>query len=273
MKISLDQLNETRISIVIPLYNESEILVNNLEELAIFYDHLVGESNWLFILVDNGSTDGTTELVKNAIKKWPQSKGVFMEKPNYGAALKVGLRSASTKWVYLLDIEQWDLPFITWSWINRSKFHIFLGSKRADPLINHQHTYRRFLSAGLNGLLQLFFGFSGTDTHGPKLLNRNEINSILQLCQLDRGQFDTELVLRSARARKRLVEVPVEYRESRPHRNLMVKKIVWNILALSRLHRVMKMVPFEGSLRYYRFSREDVENRTLLDDVFKFHNV
>ena len=79
---------------------------------------------------------------------------------------------------------------------------------------------------GLNAALQVMFRYSGTDTHGPKLLNRKALNSIIAACRLDRGQFDTELVLRAMRGGKRLVEVPMEYRESRPPRNLMVKKIV-----------------------------------------------
>ena len=84
------------------------------------------------------------------------------------------------------------------------------------------------------------------------------LSSIIAKCELDRGQFDTELVLRAMRGRKRLVEVPMEYRESRPHRNLMVKKIFWNLAALRRLQQVMRGVPFEGEVRYYRFAREDV---------------
>ena len=50
----------------------------------------------------------------------------------------------------------------------------------------------------------------------------------------------------------------MEYRESRPHRNLMIKKIYWNLIALRRLQHVMRDVPFEGAVRYYRFAREDV---------------
>lgn len=256
--------NDLPLSIVIPLYNEQSILSENLDVLALFYDQMIGERNWLFILVDNGSTDRTAELVNDAITKWPLSRGIFLDEPNYGAALKAGLRSTTTKWVYLLDIEQWDFPFMTWAWNNRNLFDIFLGSKRADPNLNFQLPYRRFLSAGLNGILQLFFGFSGSDTHGPKLLNRHSLDSIIQICQLDRGQFDTELVLRATRSCKRLVEVPVEYRESRPHRNWMIKKIFWNLFALQRLHRMMQNVPFEGHIRHYRFTRDEVLNKSLV---------
>lgn len=246
------------VAIVIPLYNEERIVEENLTALAKFFDRLVGRGKWLFILVDNGSTDATPARVKAACDRWQPSRAVNLTEPNYGAALKAGLSSARTRWVYLLDIEQWDLPFIAWSWANRTSYDLFLASKRADPTINFQAPYRRFLSCCLNGLLQGFLQFSGTDTHGPKLIDRSSLEAIIECSQLDRGQYDTELVLRATRKQKRIIEIPVAYKESRPHRNWMLKKIVWNLVALRKLVRVMRDVPFEGPIRHHRLGREDI---------------
>jgi glycosyltransferase involved in cell wall biosynthesis len=247
-----------QLSIVIPVFNEQSILMANVETLASYFEEMLGSDNWLFIFVDNGSTDGTPALLRHIVERWPLSRVITLEQPNYGAALKAGLRAAATKWVYMVDIEQWDLPFMTWAWNHRHDYDLFIGSKRADPTLNFQQPYRRLLSAGLNAALQVLFRYSGTDTHGQKLLNRESLSAIAARCDLDRGQFDTELVLRAMRSNKRLVEVPVEYRESRPHRNLMIKKIFWNLLALRRLAHVMRDVPFEGQVSYYRLAREDV---------------
>ena len=204
------------VSVVIPIFNEQTILPPNAQTLAGYFDDAVGPGNWLFIFVDNGSTDRTPALLRQIIARWPLCRVINLGAPNYGAALKAGLRAATTKWVYLLDIEQWDLPFMTWAWKNRDQYDVFLASKRADPTLNFQQPYRRLLSAALNAALQVLFRYSGTDTHGPKLLNRESLSSIIAKCELDRGQFDTELVLRAMRGRKRLVEVPMEYREFAP---------------------------------------------------------
>lgn len=246
------------VSIVIPIFNEQSILMPNAEALADYLDSTIGSGNWLYIFVDNGSTDETPAVLGQIVERWPLCRVINLQAPNYGAALKAGLRAATTKWVYMLDIEQWDLPFMTWAWKNRHQYDLFIASKRADPTLNFQRPYRRFLSAGLNAVLQVLFLYSGTDTHGPKLINCESLSAIIAKCELDRGQFDTELVLRAMRNSKRLVEVPVEYRESRPHRNLMIKKIAWNLIALRRLQLVMHGVPFEGEVRYYRFARSDV---------------
>jgi hypothetical protein len=257
MRIAADE-DRAAISVVIPLYNEERVLEENLTALATFFDSLVGGGKWLFILVDNGSTDATPAKVKAALERWPPSRAINLPAPNYGAALRAGLSGARTRWVYLIDIEQWDLPFLAWSWANRTSYDLFLASKRADPTLNFQDPYRRFLSCCLNGVLQGFLEFSGTDTHGAKLIDRPSLEPIIECCQLDRGQYDTELVLRAMRKQKRIMEVPVVYKESRPPRNWMVKKIVWNLLALRKLIRIMRDVPYEGPIRYHRLGRGDI---------------
>jgi glycosyltransferase involved in cell wall biosynthesis len=266
---------ELAASVVIPLYNEEQILRQNLAILAACFDRVVGAGKWHFILVENGSTDATSDLVDAAVKRWPPSQAIHLKESNYGTALKTGLRAAAAKWVYIVDIEQWDLPFIAWSWRERTRYDVMMASKRADPSISRQQYYRRLLSCGLNGLLQLFVQFTGTDTHGPKLLAREPLKPIIDACELDRGQYDTELILRAIRSGKRIVEVPFPYREARPNRNWMVKKIVWNLVALKRLVEVLKKVPSEGPQRYYRLCREDVLEgcREILPEIAELDNV
>ena len=253
-----DDQEATAVSVVVPLYNEERFLQENADILARIFDAVVGHGCWSFIFVENGSTDATATLADAVAARHPPSRAIHLPTPNYGVALKTGLQAASTQWVYLLDIEQWDLPFITWAWRHRESYDALIASKRADATINHQHFYRRLLSCGLNGLLQVLLQYTGTDTHGPKLLNRTSLQTIIDACELDRGQYDTELVLRAIRGQKRIIEVPSEYRELRPNRNWMVKKIFWNMWALARLVKIMKHVPYEGLARYYRVAREDV---------------
>jgi glycosyltransferase involved in cell wall biosynthesis len=260
------------LSVVIPLYNEEKILQNNLGILATCFDRVIGPGQWLFLLVENGSADATLALARDAVAHWPGSRVLHLPEPNYGIALKTGLKAATTRWICVVDIEQWDLPFIAWSWKNRQAYDLLLASKRADPTICHQHTYRRLLSCALNGLLQVLVQFTGTDTHGPKLIDRAALQPIIDVCELDRGQYDTELVLRSMRAGMRIVEVPVLYREMRPNRNWMLKKILWNLLALRRLVKVMERVPYRGYVRYHRLGREDVlaESRDVLAEAMEY---
>jgi glycosyltransferase involved in cell wall biosynthesis len=253
------ELNSTiSLSVIMPIYNEEEILPGMLEALSVHFDRVIGRGAWQFVMVNNGSSDRTGEIIEHFRARWPSTVSVSEASPNYGLALRAGVGAASAPWLHLIDVEQWDIPFLNWAWRNREKYDLFIGSKRADPTLNRQHALRRFLSWGLNALLQFFFEFSGTDTHGPKLINRATLQPVLDRCVMDRGQYDTEIVLRSVRAGLRIVEAPIPYVEKRPPRNTIVLKVIWNLIAMNRMRYVMRDVPFRGPVRIWRVTREDL---------------
>lgn len=245
------------LSVVVPIHNEEAILWENASVLAAALNAIVGDARWKFVLVNNASTDSTPVIIKRIIETWPSSFEVYAPKPNYGAALRAGLDRVDTPFAMIVDVEQWDVPFLAWAWHNRQQYDLFIGSRRADPSLSVRPAYRWFMSWGLNALLQLFFEFTGTDTHGPKLIRMEHMAPLIAKCVSDRGQYDTEIVLRAMRASRRIVEAPISNIESRQSRNLMLKKIVWNVLAFNRLRGILSHVPREGPLRYWRVTRED----------------
>lgn len=248
----------TLLSVVIPIRNEEAILWQNATGLAGALDAIVGPRRWRFVLVDNASTDGTPAIIQRIMDRWPPSIAVYAPEPNYGAALRAGLERVDAPYAAVADVEQWDAPFLAWAWRHRDDYDLFIGSRRADPSLSVRPRYRWLLSWGLNALLQLFFEFTGTETHGPKLIRMAQMRDLIALCISDRGQYDTEIVLRAIRASKRIVEVPIASVEHRQPRSLMVSKILWNIVAFNRLRTVLAGVPREGPVRYWRFTREDV---------------
>ena len=148
-----------QVSILIPLHNEQEILLKNIEYLAGEFDSIFGPLAWHFVLVDNASSDNTPKIIEEILKRWPNSISAYEPSPNYGKALKAGMKRAVAPWVHSIDIEQWDIPFVRWAWNNRECYDLFIASKRADPTLNQQPPYRRVLSWGLNALINLLLGY------------------------------------------------------------------------------------------------------------------
>ncbi|MDO8287787.1 MAG: glycosyltransferase [Parvibaculum sp.] len=253
---------ETELSVVIPVLNEEDIVEKNLRELASRLNTIVGAGKWKFVIVDNGSTDQTPQILKRVLTELPPSLSVFVPEPNYGAALRAGLAAADTDFAHPCDIEQWDIPFITWAWSIRHEHDLFIGSKRSDPTISKQTSRRRFLSWGLNALLQLMFGYMGTDTHGPKLIYMRKLRPVINSCLSDRGQFDTEIVLRSVRKGYRLAEAPIAFLETRPPRVRLFKKILWNLIAFNRLRTIIGGLGYSDKIEFRQFSRSDVLKAT-----------
>jgi glycosyltransferase involved in cell wall biosynthesis len=246
------------LSVVVPVYNEQDHLWEMAKVLGEALDRIVGPSCWQFLFVNNGSVDGSQNILEEITAAWPASKIIDLNRPNYGTALRVGLQAAEAPFAYVINVDFWDPLFLRWSWANRAQYDLILGSKRADPTLNHLPAYRKFLSAGLNMIFQVFFDFVGRDTHGQKFVRLAAIKEILPLCVMERGQFDTELTMRALRGGLWVAEVPVPIVQARSPRNLMLAKIYRNVADLLRLRRVMRTVPSVRT-RYHRWSREDME--------------
>lgn len=80
-----------RFSLVIPCYNEAAnlpLLLERCKELAVRPDVEV-------VLVDNGSTDSTAEVLQNLLPKYPGCRSIRVEKnQGYGFGIVSGLRAA-----------------------------------------------------------------------------------------------------------------------------------------------------------------------------------
>ena len=84
-----------RISVIIPTYNRRETLSRALDSVY-SQSHPADE----VIVVDDGSTDGSGELVK---RRYPQCR--LLSQPNSGvsSARNLGLTAATADWIALLD--------------------------------------------------------------------------------------------------------------------------------------------------------------------------
>lgn len=247
------------LSVILPIHNEESILWNAANSYSIHFDRVVGPGKWQYVLVENGSNDNSPKIIQDIVKKWKKSIDLSLEIGDYGNALREGLLAAKGNWAFIMNVDHlWDSPYFEWAWNNRENYDLIIGSKRADPTLNMQGQYRRVLSAGLNALLQYLFDFVGAESHGMKLINVHSLKHIAINCVMRRGQFDTELTLRTIRGNFWVAEVPMPYIEKRNPRNFMIKKIKQNVIDLFRLYRAMKNVPYEGTLKYRRFCREDM---------------
>ncbi len=255
---------DVHLSVIVPICNEEDELPRLVDGLAPHLDEIAGRGRWQFVLVDNGSNDGSAAICDDIVRRWPQCSKLQLQRPDYGQALYQGLVHATGPWAFIINVDFWDVPFMRWCFKTRGVYDLVMGSKRADYALNQQNNYRRLLSWGLNTILQTLFGFVGSDTHGQKFLYLPALRPIFETCVMRRGQFDTEFTLRASRAQLWLAEVPVPIVELRKPRNLMISKILRNLVDIHRLNRLMQKVPVRAATRYHRWSREDVER---LDSV------
>ena len=120
----------SRVSIVIPTYNRSSLLPRSL-------DSVLAQSGFDFelIVVDDGSTDNTRELIEN----YPHDI-VYLHQPNKGpaAARNRGIMAANNPLIAFLDSDDWFAP---------DKLEVQLAAMEDQPRYLISHTdeiwYRR----------------------------------------------------------------------------------------------------------------------------------
>ncbi|MEI8114924.1 MAG: glycosyltransferase family 2 protein [Bacteroidia bacterium] len=97
------------ISVVVPLFNE----VESLPELTTWIDKVLTSRNFSYeiILIDDGSNDGSWELIENLCLKNPCIKGIKFRR-NYGksAGLFCGFEQAEGDVVITMDADLQDSP-------------------------------------------------------------------------------------------------------------------------------------------------------------------
>lgn len=126
------------ISVVVPLYNELE----SLPELTSWISKVMKDNNFTYeiILVDDGSTDGSWDMIVRLQENNPFIKGIKFRR-NYGksAALNVGFEAAKGHVVITMDADLQDSPDEIpelYRRITEEKYDLVSGwkAKRYDPL-------------------------------------------------------------------------------------------------------------------------------------------
>jgi len=89
------------ISIVFPVHNE----INNLEKLISSWHNSLSEKNieHEFIIVEDGSTDGTTDLIKKLELSYPIINLNQKEKRGYSKAVVDGINNSSKEFILCTD--------------------------------------------------------------------------------------------------------------------------------------------------------------------------
>lgn len=89
----------TRVSVVIPAYNEAAHIASGLEQLR----EVLERTGWTFeiIVVDDGSSDGTATAASAAGVRVVQHR----RNRGYGAALKTGITASAHPWILITDAD------------------------------------------------------------------------------------------------------------------------------------------------------------------------
>jgi len=235
-------IESPEISLVVPAYNEEEVLIRQLD-LILSNARLV-TNDFELIVVENGSKDRTLSILKEYCQSAPEVGIVVCDVPDYGGALREGILRARGSIIHICQLDFFDPSFFAKSLEILSEENPLIIGSRNRRGWDKRPVERQILTIGLNLVLKVFFGFKGTDTHGLKTFFKQRLIWYAEKCKMRRGVFDTELVLRAQYDGIEMIELPVVADEIRLKRNTYAQKIFRNVKDLM----VMKGIFFKENI-------------------------
>lgn len=198
------------LSIVIPIFNERNTILEILKKVE---EVDLGEIKKELILVDDGSTDGTRDILKNLENKY---KIIYQPKnQGKGAALRAGFKQVSGDIVLIQDA---DLEYDPKNYPNlirpilEDKADVVYGSRFLNP--DYRHVSRIFHLANkvLTYFSNLLTGFNLTDMLTcHKVFKKGVIEKISPYLIGNRFEVDPELTSLVAKKKYRICEVPLHF--------------------------------------------------------------
>ncbi len=221
-----------KILIVLPTYNEENILQKNVLKVRKFCQDNLRNFDWQILIADNGSTDKTPKLAQELSHEYSRIDYFHTSQKGRGAALKI----AWNKNNYLADIYLYmdidlatdlnHLPQLIASIIQEG-YDLTIGSRLQKESKTERSFLREFISRFYNLLLKIFFGLKIKDYQcGFKAVNQKIVEKIVPLIKNNNWFFDTELIILSHKNNYKIKEIPVKWVEKRDKKRKSKVKII-----------------------------------------------
>lgn len=180
-----NQGGATELSVVIPLYNEYEVVPAMYQRLTTVLKSL--KISYELVWVDDGSRDGTPNLINKLAATDPAITAVFLSR-NFGkeAALTAGLQHAAGSAVIIMDADLQDPPELIPQMLKAWKAGADVVCMRRRSR-SGESWFKRFSAHHFYRLLNSISDVEiPPDTGDFRLLSRKAVNALTQLNERNR---------------------------------------------------------------------------------------
>jgi glycosyltransferase involved in cell wall biosynthesis len=226
------------ISVVIPVHNEADFLPGALP--ALFSELAAVDADITVLIAENGSTDATADLVREAMTSHTNLRLLELPTPNYGAAMRDGFLATDGDWVVNFDIDYFSGAFLSQALALGDEADIVLASKRVEGSKDDRGFIRVLATWAFNMILKIALDSGVSDTHGMKLIRREVVRQIVPKVVSTDDLFDTELVVRAEREGFRIAELPIEVRELRDAKSSLFKRVPRTLKGVWRIRKQLR---------------------------------
>jgi glycosyltransferase involved in cell wall biosynthesis len=202
--LDLDPQNRPEITIGIPAYNERECLeavVRNARDVL----PGLGET-YEVLIIDDGSTDGTSALADELAARWPEVRVVHHPvNLSFSGAIRSLHTNSRGRWLFLCPADgQVDVGEIAAFLPPRKDVDVVLGYRLTKP----DRWYRRINSILFKLMTRILFGFRFREISNCKLYKVDLLRKLSILSKPGTATIEPEVIFRLKRDGARFSEVP-----------------------------------------------------------------
>jgi glycosyltransferase involved in cell wall biosynthesis len=206
-----------KLVIILPAHNEAKFLAKAVDETAYYAEKIC--KNWVIVIAEDGSKDGTLELAYKLEKTRKNVKVVHSDvKLGRGKAVKRVMKLFDADIYAYLDVDlATDMTFF-YELINSIEkgYDIVTGSRYTKGAVISRPALRLLVSKTYNWLCRLLFQSRIFDHQcGFKAFSRRVRDELLDECVNDDWFWDTEILILGAKKKYRIREFPVYWMEKR----------------------------------------------------------
>lgn len=209
-------MGKIKLSIVVPAYNEEKVISNTLDILTRFF----GNKNikYEIIIVDDGSTDNTKDIVEKYSYRCPKIKLISnKENKGKGYAVKAGVLSANGDIIFVTDSDlSGDLNcYNLLEEFLYGGFDIVIGSRYlANSKVINRPFMRNMAGKIFNKILKIFKLTYFQDTQcGFKLFKCQVAKDLFQSLNILGYSYEVEILYRAIKKGYKVKEVPIIWAE------------------------------------------------------------
>jgi dolichyl-phosphate beta-glucosyltransferase len=220
----------TQLSLIIPAYNEEDLIHSTLSKFIAFLDKQA--LGWEIIVVDDGSRDRTSEIVSSF--KNPKVRLIRLGKnQGKGAALKAGFLAAKGDYQIFSDADlsvdiETIVPFLK----KLRSYDVVIASRRVKgaKIKVHQPWLRENMGRAFTLLTQILTGSKVADfTCGFKGFSKASSQKIFGGSLISRWAYDAEIIFLAEKYGYRVLQYPVNW-VNRKDTRVRLNKVVFESL-------------------------------------------
>lgn len=230
--------NDLLLSLIIPAYNEEKRIGASLAQIIAYFQRN-GYSHEL-IVVDDGSTDSTVEVVKELMAGMQNGRLLCATHGGKGAAVRKGVLSAKGQYVFFTDADLstpiTDLEKFL-EQLNQG-YKVVIGSRKiAGANVEvHQSWLRESMGKVFTWLTNVILANNISDvTCGFKGFSRPVAQKVFSRQQINGWSFDAEVLFLAQKYGYAIKEVPVHWRNDPGTKVKLLRDTIRSFLGLLKI--------------------------------------